>query len=329
LDNLTHSLVGLFLARAGFKYATPRGTAILILAANIPDLDVVSVIGGAEGYIRWHRHITHSLIAIPVMALIAVALVRLLGRQPVKWLPAWGIAIVGVASHLLLDLTNIYGVRLLMPFSGRWFHWDLTPVIDPWIWAILLLGIAAPALGRLVGSEIGEHREGAGNGGWAVTVLFLLLCYDYSRSIFHDQAAAQTDAHKYAGLTPRRSGAFPQTSPLKWTGVAELSTSYVMIPIDLISGFHPNDAETFYKAEQTPEVNAARRSEPFQRFQEFVRYPLWVTEPAADLDQGTRVTLVDLRFGIPRAPGFASIATVDRTGRVTESYFTMSGARPR
>src|SRR5256885_448592 len=103
---------------------------MLVLAANAPDLDVVSWFGGSTTYIHWHRNITHSLIALPVMALVAVAIVRLLGRKPVRWLAGWLIAMVAVASHLILDLTNVYGVRLLLPFSGRWFHWDTTPVID-------------------------------------------------------------------------------------------------------------------------------------------------------------------------------------------------------
>jgi len=117
LDNLTHSLVGLFLARAGFRRVTPRGTAIMVLAANAPDFDVVSWLGGSAAYIHWHRNITHSLIAMPVMALLAVALVRLFGRRQVRWLNGWWIALIGVASHLILDLTNVYGVRLLLPFS--------------------------------------------------------------------------------------------------------------------------------------------------------------------------------------------------------------------
>ncbi len=164
MDNLTHSLVGLFLARAGLKRFTPRGTAIMVLAANAPDFDTVCWFGGPMSYIRWHRNITHSLIALPVMALLTVAIVRLLGRKQVRWLPAFLIAMVGVASHLILDLTNVYGVRLLLPFSGHWFHWDITPVFDLAFWAILLLGVAAPLLGRLVGSEIGEKPKGPGGG---------------------------------------------------------------------------------------------------------------------------------------------------------------------
>jgi inner membrane protein len=164
LDNLTHSLVGLFLARAGLKHATPRGTAIMMLAANAPDFDVVCWFGGSASYIHWHRNITHSLIGLPVMALLAVAIVRLAGRKEIRWLPAFLIAMVAVASHLILDLTNVYGVRLLLPFSGRWFHWDMTPIIDLVIWTVLLAGVAAPALGRLVGSEIGERSRSRHDG---------------------------------------------------------------------------------------------------------------------------------------------------------------------
>lgn len=299
-----------------------------MLAANAPDLDAFSFLGGAETYIRWHRHITHSLVALPLIALIAVVLVRLIGRKPVKWLPAWGVAMVAVASHLILDLTNIYGVRLLLPFSGRWFHWDITPVIDPWIWAIVLLGVAAPALGRLVGGEIGDKRHAPGTG-WACAALFLLFCYDVARGTLHDRAAVQVAEHHYNGLAPRRTGAFPTANPFVWTGIAEMSNAFVMIPVNLIGGFHLKDADTLYKAEQTPAVNAAMGSRPFQTFLEFVQYPLWVADPAPDLASGTRVTLVDLRFGTPQAIGFGSVATVDRGSNVTASFFTMSGARPR
>ncbi len=297
-----------------------------MVAANVPDLDIVSAIGGAEGYIRWHRHFTHSLMFLPVMALVAVLLVRFIGRKPVKWLPAWGIALAGVASHLILDLTNVYGVRLLMPFSGRWFHWDIAPIIDAGIWAILVLGIAAPALGRLVGSEIGDQRKSSG-AGWAVASLLLLIGYDTTRSVLHDLATEQVAAHHYLGLTPRRTGAFPTGNPLAWTGVAELSNAYVMAPMNLVSGFHVNDAQVIYKAEQTEAVNLALRSEPFQRFLEFVQWGIWVAEPSPDSEQGTRVTLVDLRFGTPQLPGFVSFATVDRYGKLVDSYFSMSGRK--
>jgi inner membrane protein len=252
------------------------------------------------------------------MALLSVAIVRLPGRKPIRWLPAFLIAMVAVASHLILDLTNVYGVRLLLPFSGHWFHWDLTPIVDLTIWAILLLGVGAAFLGRLVGSEIGESRKSAG-AGWAITALVLVTAFDYGRSVMHDHAVALMDSRVYRDLAPLRTGAFPAENPLRWTGIAEVSDAYVEVPIDLLDGFHPDSGETFKKAPITPAVTAAMQTVPFQRFLEFVQYPIWVTGPAPDLEHATRVSLVDLRFGTPYAPGFAATATVSDRNQVVNS----------
>ena len=262
------------------------------------------------------------------MALLSVAIVRVLGRKQIHWLQAFLIAMAAVASHLILDLTNVYGVRLLLPFSGQWFHWDLTPVIDLIIWAALLLGVAAPALGRLVGSEIGEQRRAAG-GGWAVTALFLLSAYDYGRSVLHDRAVAIVDSRIYNGLAPRRTAAFPEANPLVWNGIAELSNSYVVVPVDLRGTFRPQAGEIFYKAERTAAIDAAIQTDAFQRFLEFVQYPIWITEPAQDREHATRVRLVDLRFGTPSAPGFQSVAIVTGLNQVTSSTFTFGTPRSR
>jgi inner membrane protein len=299
-----------------------------VLAANAPDFDAVCWFGGAAAYIHWHRYITHSLIAIPFMALLSVAIVRWVGRREIRWLPAFLIAMVAVASHLILDLTNVYGVRLLLPFSGRWFHWDLTPIIDLVIWAVLLLGVVAPWFGGLVGSEIGERKQTSG-GGWAVVSLLLFSAYDYGRSVLHGRAVVLMDSRIYSGLTARRTGAFPEANPLLWDGIAELSNAYVRVPIDLRGSFRPESGETFYKAERTPAIQAALHSEPFQRFLEFVQYPIWVSEPAPELERATRVSLVDLRFGTPAAPGFEAVATVSDRNQVVDSTFTLGRPRPR
>lgn len=318
MDNLTHSLVGLFLARAGLKRFTARGTAIMVLGANAPDFDAVVWFGGPMSYIRWHRNITHSLIAIPFVALLTVAIVRLAGRKPVKWLPATLIAIVAVGSHLILDLTNVYGVRLLLPFSGHWFHWDLTPIVDLTIWAILLLAVGATALGRLVGSEIGDRRKTSG-AGLAIAALLLLSAYDYGRSLAHDRVAALMDSRIYEGEAPRKTTAFPGMNPLRWMGVAQIANGFVQVPVDLLRSFDPDSAIVFRNSQRTPAVEAAARTEAFQRFEEFVQFPLWVTEPAPDMDHATLVKLIDLRFGTPAAPGFEASATLTDRNQVVNS----------
>jgi inner membrane protein len=113
MDPLTHTATGLFLSRIGLKRWTPLATPILLLAANAPDIDIASLAGGPLSYLHYHRHLTHSILAMPVMALGTVALVWAFARKSgIRWTGAFFAALIAVASHLLLDLTNVYGIRL-------------------------------------------------------------------------------------------------------------------------------------------------------------------------------------------------------------------------
>lgn len=62
-------------------------------------------------------------------------------RPPVRWRGLLALAYIGALSHPLLDLLNTYGVRLLMPFSERWFYGDTLFIIDVWLWTGLALGV--------------------------------------------------------------------------------------------------------------------------------------------------------------------------------------------
>lgn len=74
MDNITHSLTGLALSRAGLNRFTPHASWILFLSANAPDCDVLSAFGGALRYLNYHRHLTHSLLFIPVLPLLPLLL---------------------------------------------------------------------------------------------------------------------------------------------------------------------------------------------------------------------------------------------------------------
>ena len=58
---------------------------------------------------------------------------------------------IGTWLHVFMDFLNSYGVRLLMPFSERWFYGDALYIVDPWLYLALggavLAGaaVAAPA----------------------------------------------------------------------------------------------------------------------------------------------------------------------------------------
>jgi len=147
MDNLTHTLAGLALAEAGLRRTSRLATATLIVAANLPDVDGLAYLfGGSIDGLSFRRGWTHGALAMvllpPFLVTIMLGWDRLRGRQPglqARWLLV--LAAIGVWSHPLLDLLNTYGVRLLMPFSPRWFYGDALFIIDPWLWLTLLLGI--------------------------------------------------------------------------------------------------------------------------------------------------------------------------------------------
>ena len=148
MDNLTHTLVGLTLAESGLKRTSRLATTTLVIAANLPDVDGLSYLfGGSTTGLTFRRGWTHGVLAMFVLPLLLVAVLlgwERLRRQPPGSRAGWllVLAAIGVWSHPLLDLLNTYGVRLLMPFSSRWFYGDALFIIDPWVWLTLLLGVA-------------------------------------------------------------------------------------------------------------------------------------------------------------------------------------------
>src|ERR1022692_2876889 len=229
MDPLTHSATGLFLGRAGLNRFSEQAPWILVLAANAPDIDIVTLAGGPLNYLNYHRHLTHSLAAWPVMALLPVLAVRLFTRKPFRWLGAYAISLAAVASHLLLDYTNIYGIRFLLPFSGRWFRLDLTSVVDLWIWGVLLVGLAGPLIARLVNAEIGARTKSAGRG-FAIFALLFLALYNAGRGVLHARAVATLDSRIYAGAAPQRVAALPgAVNPLAWRGLVETREFYSVV----------------------------------------------------------------------------------------------------
>jgi len=64
LDNLTHSLFGLTLARTPLGRAGRGATTALFLASNAPDIDIVVTLGGAANYLEFHRGPTHGPLGV-------------------------------------------------------------------------------------------------------------------------------------------------------------------------------------------------------------------------------------------------------------------------
>ena len=157
MDNITHSLVGVALAdlamgRRGTKGQRPLFVGAGIIAANLPDIDLAysRITPAPIGYLLHHRGHTHTIAGLVVLALALVGAywlfpparkMRLLGRFRFSLLIA-----IALASHLVLDSLNSYGVHPFSPFDNTWYFGDAVFILEPSLW--LILGIAVAWNGR-------------------------------------------------------------------------------------------------------------------------------------------------------------------------------------
>ncbi len=330
MDPLTHTLTGLALSRAGLKRLSVHATPVLLLAANAPDIDIVTAPWGAASYLHYHRHITHAFLTIPLMALLAVLVVRPFARKPFHWKAVYGLALIGAASHPLLDWMNAYGIRLLLPFSSKWYALGISSLTDFWIFGALVVAAVAPLFSRLVNSEIGA-RPGTGRG-WAITALCFMVLYGFGRYMLHDRAVAVLEARLYNGMSPQRVEALPgPMNPFRWRGLVETTAFYSIFDVNLLGEFDPSSGHLLYKQEpdarQEAAAASARRTQAFRAFLDFSQDPYWRFSDADRPEGAIDVEVSDLRFGTPPRAAFVAHALVDASGRVLESDFSYRGRR--
>ena len=150
MEPLAHTLAGACLAETGLKRVTPLAAGTLLIAANLPDLDGACYLHGADAAFGFRRGLTHGVAAWLILPVVLTALVLAYDRfvrrrrhdhaDPARPWPLFWLSLLGVLSHPFLDWLNSYGIRLLMPFSDRWFYGDALFIVDPWLW--LLFGSA-------------------------------------------------------------------------------------------------------------------------------------------------------------------------------------------
>ena len=151
MDNLCHTLVGAALAKTGLERRTALGGATLMIGANFPDVDAIAVPLGMS--FEWRRGVTHGVLALIVLPFLLTGLMlawdrfvrrrRGTDRVPADPRALLVLSALSILSHPVLDWMNVYGVRWLMPFDGRWFYGDALFIIDPWIWGALAVGVVA------------------------------------------------------------------------------------------------------------------------------------------------------------------------------------------
>src|SRR6266481_1652056 len=155
MDTITHGIAGALIGKAVFRgedlFAShPMNlgrilTWSLMLGAIFPDSDVFRDIFSSDRLliITWHRSITHSLLMLPLWALLLAAITRAFANSRRWQAPSFAaltaIYEVGILSHILLDLVTSFGTMVWSPVEWSRPAWDLIFIVDFTLTAILLV----------------------------------------------------------------------------------------------------------------------------------------------------------------------------------------------
>jgi len=309
LEPITHFLTGACLGRAGLNRKTALATLTLTLAAEAPDLDVLSRIGGPAFGFAHHRGFTHSFLGVPLDAVVVIAFVYLIWRvrgrrtKDPNLPPRWGLlflyACLAGLSHILLDFTNNYGVRPFWPFSERWYSWDIVFIFEPLMFGFLLLGLIVPSLFSLIDREIGAGSRGPRGRVAAMLALTSVILLWGLRDFEHRRALSALAARTYRDVEPLRVSAYPALmDPFRWYGVVETPAFFALAPVKTLGPEVDAEdrVEIRYKPEETPITLAAKKSYLGRVYLDWAKYPITETETLSPPEKGYIVNFQDLRF---------------------------------
>ena len=298
MDNLCHTLAGAAFGEAGLKRSTRFATPLLMIASNLPDMDVLAYATDTPA-VEWRRGWTHGVLGQAILPLVLAAIFFAIGRfrparagaPPARAAALIALSYFGVIVHVLMDWLNTYGVRLLEPFSGRWFYGDAVFIVDPWLWIVLGGGVFL------------ARRRSAGA---AARVALVIAAAYVGAMVWSARAAREIVLNAWTA----ERGAPPQALMV---GPVPVNPLRKMVIVDAGDRYENGtflwrgqqlvwNGPTVPTREDDPAVIRAREQPIVRSILVWARFPYYETAPAAG---GTRVTIRDMRFG-PRV-GSASV----------------------
>jgi inner membrane protein len=297
MDNLTHTLTGLVLARAGLDRSTPGATLCLAVASNLPDIDIVATLKGPAAYLQHHRDVSHSVVGAPLLALGLASALRFAVRGA-RLRALAGLALLGVAVHVFMDLWTSYGTRVLAPVDRTWYTWDLVFIVDPWLILLLAATLAAP-------KQLPRARI-------AALGLGLVATYVGGRAVLHARALDEA-RHRVPSANVERLAALPTpVDPLRWRVLADTGDAYLTGDLSL-RGSSPLLARRPKRPEDAVTARARETSGVARTFLDFATFP-WLQ--VVETPDGTAVSWTDLRFERGNRETFVARVVVDAGGRI-------------
>ena len=160
MDTITHGIVGALIGKAFFAERdepsangqparSDRGASVAIVATTLgaifPDIDTFAgpLARNSLAILEWHRNITHSLVMLPVwailLALLTLIVARWRGWQSPSGPRLFLIYAVGLASHIFLDVITSFGTMVWSPIRYTRVAWDWMFILDFTLVALALV----------------------------------------------------------------------------------------------------------------------------------------------------------------------------------------------
>ncbi|OGA42144.1 MAG: hypothetical protein A3G24_02970 [Betaproteobacteria bacterium RIFCSPLOWO2_12_FULL_62_13] len=346
MDTLTHALSGALIARATAPNAAapdglPLGRRIGVgfLAAAFPDLDIVVSYVSPLAYLFYHRGVTHSLIVLPLWALLLASLCALAWRRGPGWRAYFGVIAWGMGIHIAGDWITSFGTIVFAPLSDARYGISTTFIIDLWFTGIILAGLAA---------SVAWRRSGAP----AIAGLAVLIGYVSFQYTLQQRAVDSGTSYVLAaGLKEAKVTALPRpVSPFNWMVIVSEEDRYHYSPVNLWrrepatlapgAGFIERLSAPYLPVEQAVWTQAARygatpaeatlakevwRQPQLAFFRWFAEYPVLHKAEAGNPE--TCVWFQDLRFFTPGRSSWPFRYGLCREGDGPWAPFQLNGAQ--
>lgn len=293
MEPVTHFLTGACIGRAGFNRKSVYATLAAVLAAEAADMDVFWGLAGPVEELKHHRGITHTFVAVPVIAAIIVGVVWVFDRirksrakrksaraqnqevntaaalppTPIHWGWLYLTALVATLSHLLLDWTNNYGVRPFFPFNPRWYMGSIVFIIEPVILVLFAIALIMPWLLGLADQEMGARRKRFRGRGWAIFALTGMVALWGWRWFEQQQALTILTKTQVTREPVLRIALEPYPiNPYHWRAVIETPDFYQTADVNTFNPDSPiavtsdPEQDVMYKPADTPAVEAAKQT---------------------------------------------------------------------
>jgi inner membrane protein len=310
MDSLTHGLLGL--AIGALRRADRDRTAVLlacVLAAEIPDVDYLWPADNSVLHsLKAHRGLSHSLLAVPLVAFAATALTKLIFRRAqAVTMFLWCLPAV-LFAHLLADAWTGWGTRLALPFSDARVTLDWMMVIDPLFTLPLLVGAL-----------------------WGVRKRTLIRRAVLTGATVSCAYLAARIAIR-AELTSRVQESYPSAEtiqvfpswfgPIHWRYVAVFAERYA---VGRVSAFAAPQEQAIHRRAHGDGLSPlANSNETVREALAWARFPIANERPRAP--SGRELSIADLRYHLNGAPTLSFRIDLDERGRVVSATLDRGGS---